>query len=1238
MSHAPFKVLATKTGALAATGLVATSIFASMPATNAVDTGSFGSVISASEAESTNREVPVDNSALLAAVAAAKDAGLNISETQVKTITTGSTAEVQAALDTITADSEAKIAEITAKIAQFKTDKAAADAKYEAELAQYQKDDAAYQAAVAAKAEAEKINAERQAAYEGQLAKYKADLASYESALAQFKTDKAAYDAKVAAAKAAIEAGECAPPRVAMTFDLSRSFDANETATMKGEAKKMVERLSGVEGAEVSFFTFARDSAVNFQDTGSGEVPVGPITTIASNQPSAVFNIGTDAGKAAALAWIDGINKNSKDAPVGTSGDEWNGVNYQTLGTNWEAALAAIEKHQADTGVKYDTALLLTDGAPNTYTKDGQVGIHVPTNASNGSDEAFNAAKAVADRLEASGTDVIPVMIRDEAVNNPSDPFHFSSDEAGMLGYIKGISGVASPTEGRDYFVGEMNTLSDSIYEAATVAAEKCIVEDEPPVEPTKPTEPTPPTLEEVPSVPPKPNEPTRETVEAPSVSYGLTKLFAPIPVVEKVAKDEGKKVIAGETTTQTISYATGYQAPESFILGDHIYFTEDGRMPVSVNMDEVAVTDAEGKNVTDQFTITSEDGVHNGKAGHQILATAKNPGSLKLNTTYTLHVNQTSLFDGIADTLIDSGFAIVNDELQFTADKTYYEPKINPDKTVVNSSGVEVDNTRVLPGQELNYQLTLSAADLADTTSEVAKLGKYDNFDETKWAPTKEFTVVDSEGNEVSADKFTAEWNLETGEVTILAKNPAELVGKDYIITLLGHVKKDATPGEFTNQATQLTNEDKTLTKVVRNYVPVISPSKVDTSATDGSNIDGKTVTVGDVISYKLVEDNTNLENTADTIKVSGMVDDFDERYGEIDASQVRVYQVPGDTDTSTPEAVSAAVKLASAKDVTDSYTVTNGEVDGFTNGGAVGISSMMKTDGEGKVVLPMGYKYIHVLPYTVTANADGDILNTAWQVTNEHRTQTETVANKLKEINPTKDVVINVGDKDSIDGTEIALNTVFNYELNSSTLPADRAGLTESWSIVDDWDESKDAYEGNFKVITQHSFVDANGSKVDAGQDITRYFTQKVENGVVTYEATEAFLELMSSEANRATEQGFTVFMQVERIGTGEVENTFVENYNGEKLTSNTVKTFTPESPVPPVVPEDPASVPPVPVTSEPAKPVIKGEGAKTGGEARVAGIPVSGLLTAGGVLLAGLVGAGAWALVAGARKKNS
>ncbi|MGV3016880.1 LPXTG cell wall anchor domain-containing protein [Rothia sp. 88186D007BW] len=1193
MSRATFKVVASKSGAVVATGLVASSIFASMPASNAVDTGSFGSVISASEAESTTRSVVVDNSALLKAVEEARSAGITVNEDEIKKISVGSTAEIDSALSSISADHQSQAAALQALITEYSAAKAQAEADHKKALEEWE----------SLKAENDTHNAALKDEYDAKVSKYKQDLAAYE--------------AKAAAYQKLIEAlenngdvnteeflAQCRPQNLAVVIDVTWSFSAGDLATQVEAQRAFLQKMSKLPGTTVDLYIYGNIGGVGKPDYDSWTPDLATQN----------FNISTPEGLAAANAVLDTITNERRN----TNDD----FSWFSSGTNWEAGLRDVLNAINNSGRNYTNVIFSSDGAPNKTLSDN--GDWEDTGTPGYSQEAADEALRYANEILDKGIKITPVFVR--SAEDYLSIIQLDQREPGTLQLaldaIGKLSGAENPELGKDYFSAEtMDGLTGDLWRAA--------VADCSPANNPKPVPPTEPDYNQIDAPAPEP-----VTVPAPVGTYQLTDLSAPIPVVEKVAKDEGKKVIAGETTTQTISYATGYQAPESFILGDHIYFTEDGRMPVSVNMNEVAVTDAEGNNVTDQFTITSEDGVHNGKAGHQILATAKDPGSLKLNTSYTLHVNQTSLFDGIADTLIDSGFAIVNDELQFTADKTYYEPKINPDKTVVNSEGVEVDNTRVLPGQELNYPLTLSAADLADTTSEVTKLGKYDNYDETKWAPTGEFTVVDSEGNTVSSDQFTDEWNLETGEVTILAKNPAELVGKDYTITLLGHVKQDATPGEFTNQATQLTNEDKTLTKVVRNYVPVIAPSKVDTSATDGSNIDGKAVTVGDVISYKLVEDTTNLENTADTIKVSGMVDDFDERYGQIDASQVRVYQVPGDTDTSTPEAVSAAVKLDSAKDVTDSYTITNGEVEGFTNGGAVGISSMMKTDGEGKVVLPMGYKYIHVLPYTVTANADGDILNTAWQVTNDHRTQTETVANKLKEINPTKDVVINVGDGDSIDGTEIALNTVFNYELNSSTLPADRAGATESWSIVDDWDESKDAYEGNFKVLSQHSFVDENGAKVDAGEDITRYFTQKVENGVVTYEATDAFLELMSSEANRATEQGFSVYMQVERIGTGEVENTFVENYNGEELTSNTVKTFTPE-PVVPVTPENPGT-PDVTTPSTPA--VVKGEGAKAGGEATVAGIPVNVLLAGGGVLLTGLIGLGTWALVAGARKKNS
>ncbi len=70
----------------------------------------------------------------------------------------------------------------------------------------------------------------------------------------------------------------------------------------------------------------------------------------------------------------------------------------------------------------------------------------------------------------------------------------------------------------------------------------------------------------------------------------------------------------------------------------------------------------------------------------------------------------------------------------------------------------------------------------------------------------------------------------------------------------------------------------------------------------------------------------------------------------------------------------------------------------------------------------------------------------NTATQVTNDRRDKTNTVTNPLKEINPTKDVTVQVGG-DSIDGKSVYLNHTFLYRLDSSILPGprlpDRHGL---------------------------------------------------------------------------------------------------------------------------------------------------------------------------------------------------
>ncbi|MBF0808478.1 hypothetical protein E4U03_07625 [Rothia nasimurium] len=1332
------KAMTTKTGALVATGLVASSIFASMPASNAVDTGSFGTVISATDAQTTTRTVPVDNTALLAAVEEARAAGITVNEEAIKKLTVGSTSEVTGALAAITADHQGQAEALKQLITEYAEAKKQAEADHAAALVAWEQ----------AKADTDARNATLKDEYEAKVAKYQEDLAAYE--------------AKAAAYQKLIEAlenngdvdteeflAQCRPQNLAVVIDVTWSFSAGDLATQVAAQRAFLQKMSKLPGTTVDLYMYGNIGGIG----APGDNPWTP--DLATQN----FNISTPEGLAAANAVLDGITNERRNANADTS--------WFSAGTNWEAGLRDVLKGINESGRNYTNVIFSSDGAPNKTLSDsgewedpGVYGYWQPA-----ADEALRYAHEILDK----GIKIAPVFVR--SAEDYLSIIQLDQREPGTLQLaldaIGKLSGAESPELGKDYFSAEtMDGLTGDLWRAA--------IADCSPANNPKPTPPAEPDYEQFDTPAPAP-----AVVQAPVGSYQLTELSAPIPVVDKVADGEGKKVLAGETTTQTVSYATGYEVPSSFVIGDHIYKTEDGRLPVSVDMSKVAVTDAEGNNVTADFTITQEDGTLGGKAGVQILATAKDPASLKLNHTYTLHVNQTSLFDGVADTLQDAGFSITNDEIQFTDIKTYHEPKLNPDKTVVNSVGVEVDGTKVLLGAELSYELTLSAADLTNTIGDVTVLGMVDDYDETKWQPNGKFTVKDSEGKDVDADKFTYE--DKDGVITVLAKNPGELVGKDYSIILYGMVKWDAKPGSFSNQATQLTNQDKIVTKVVTNYVPVITPSKVETSPVNGANLDGKTLMVGDVINYTLVEDTTDLVNSSENISQSGMKDDYDESAGEIDLSAVKVYQVPADTDTSTPEATAAAIKAAGAVEVTDSYDFTIGTVEGFTNGGAEGYTGFMKTSGEGeakKVVLPMGYKYIHILPYTVTANVDGEIKNTAWQVTNGVEAQTQTVANPMKKIQPSKDVSIEVGGA-SVDGGTLALGQVFNYKLTSSDLPSDRVKNIDSWTLVDDYDETKDEYRGNYLAQARFDLVDESGKTViKAGADITAYITQDWDEaaGKTTFSANDELLELINLDENKGKTAGFEVFMQAKRIGTGEIVNTVTEFVNGQEIIADS-DTVTPDDPNGPttvithtydsdlkvdkewvdadasdgkvsarisgtnvgqgtalgaklsddvfkglgnptivdvqngtsgqytaestalvfeqvatgdvvsmvlefdVVPGakvldntasfenefdkagDPDNIqendgleadtdqrdkvsleipeaPVTPVTPEAGKntPVIKGEGARTGGEASVAGLPVGGLVAAGGVLLAGLAAIGAWALVHGARKKNS
>ncbi|WP_191989602.1 LPXTG cell wall anchor domain-containing protein [Furfurilactobacillus rossiae] len=89
-----------------------------------------------------------------------------------------------------------------------------------------------------------------------------------------------------------------------------------------------------------------------------------------------------------------------------------------------------------------------------------------------------------------------------------------------------------------------------------------------------------------------------------------------------------------------------------------------------------------------------------------------------------------------------------------------------------------------------------------------------------------------------------------------------------------------------------------------------------------------------------------------------------------------------------------------------------------------------------------------------------------------------------------PTKEVVANTTDPTNIDGKSFALNTNFDYEVDSSTRPANYAGITESWTGSDYLDIKHDQYNGQTKIVTTQDITLDNGSVIKAGQDITNYF----------------------------------------------------------------------------------------------------------------------------------------------------
>ncbi|RYQ46656.1 phage tail protein [Bifidobacterium pseudolongum subsp. globosum] len=551
------------------------------------------------------------------------------------------------------------------------------------------------------------------------------------------------------------------------------------------------------------------------------------------------------------------------------------------------------------------------------------------------------------------------------------------------------------------------------------------------------------------------------------------------------------------------------------------------------------------------------------------------------------------------------------------------YVPPVKKDVLAEASQGgaqESVDGKVVFPGQKVEYQLTTTPklpGQLAYDVKNVVVTDQYDQY----LVPDKQTVEVTDLGNGkiVPKTQYTTKWD-DTKHLFQLAFDDAYVKanwGKGQnprlLIRFEGTVSKDApTDTRVDNQWMLTLNNSITPSNQVFNLPPEFTPVKEDTQKDPTISIDGKTALLGDVLYYRVHLDLKNLgrDVTAYDVKRAGIIDDYDDEYLTADEQNVEVLNAKGEDVTAKFNVqFKDGVAYVFAKTADTQVPATGETVKGDPQPADLKAYSEKKIDPLKDPSIDqslLGQEYTVVLPMTVTKVTDGYVVkNTATQIVNDVKKDTNTVTNPLKPINPVKDVVLKVNG-DSVNGKEIPLTQKFLYRLDSSVIPANRAyPQVTQWGITDKLDTQHDKYLGEWQVcanrdlykdgkliaktgdvlagsgfdntellaaITGDTATDAEAASDDAankdesGKDDAaqptgeQLFTVDYKDGQLTANATDLFLKLVSADTEH--DQAWSLFISTQRIAVSDrVENTFTETFNDKELVSNTVWTSTPD-----------------------------------------------------------------------------
>ena len=128
---------------------------------------------------------------------------------------------------------------------------------------------------------------------------------------------------------------------------------------------------------------------------------------------------------------------------------------------------------------------------------------------------------------------------------------------------------------------------------------------------------------------------------------------------------------------------------------------------------------------------------------------------------------------------------------------------------------------------------------------------------------------------------------------------------------------------------------------------------------------------------------------------------------------------------------------------------------------------------------------------------------------------------------------------------------------------MPKDRSEQLFEYKFSDDYDETHDDYQSVYQVFAAVDFETSDGQKFKAGDELTKFTSQVVDKakGKVDISFDDTFLTSILETSEFQAE----VYLQMTRIMSGTVENTYYHTVNGVEVVSNTVVTHTPEEPKP-------------------------------------------------------------------------